>query len=52
MVSVIHSLLFHAKSGFAEADVDPFPGCGAACKMRLAVKLRGSEDIRSVGLIG
>jgi len=28
------------------------PRCGATCKMRLAVKLHGSEDIRTVNIIG
>jgi hypothetical protein len=41
-----------AKSVFRpEADIEPFSRCGAACKMRLAIKPHGSEDIRSVGVI-
>jgi hypothetical protein len=31
---------------------EPALRCGATCKMRLAVKHHGGEDIRTVGIIG
>ena len=50
--TIRHKRSVHAKSIFESKLLLNPPRCGAACKMRLAIKPHGSEDIRTACIIG